>query len=163
MIDKELQDALNRQINNEMSSAYIYLSMAAYCESVNLPGMAHWMRVQHQEEMEHAMKFFDFITDRNGRVLLQTIPQPPTGFKSALDAFEQTLAHEQKVTDAINKLYELALQKKDYPSQVFLQWFITEQVEEEKDASQIVETLKIISDKPHSLIYLDKQLGKRGK
>lgn len=163
MLAKELQDALNRQINNEMSSAYFYLSMAAYGESVNLPGMAHWMRVQYQEEVEHAMKFFDFITDRGGRVLLQTIPQPSTEFKSALDIFEQTLAHEQKVTDAINKLYELTLQKKDYPCQVFLQWFITEQVEEEKEASQIVETLKVISDKPHSLIYMDKQLSKRGK
>jgi ferritin len=163
MLDKELQDKLNRQINNEMSSAYFYLSMAAYCESVNLPGMAHWMRVQYQEEMEHGMKIFDFILDRSGRVLLEAIPQPPVEFKSALDVFELTLAHEQKVTSAIHSLYELALQKKDYSCQIFLQWFITEQVEEEKNASQIVETLKVISDRPHSLIYMDKQLGKRGK
>jgi ferritin len=95
--------------------------------------------------------------------VLQSIPQPPTEFKSALEIFEQTLAHEQKVTAAINQLYELALQKKDYPSQIVLQWFITEQVEEEKNASQILENLKVLCDKPHSLIYMDKQLGKRGK
>jgi ferritin len=163
MFDKELQKAFNQQVNNEMSSAYLYLSMSVYCESVNLPGIAHWLRVQYQEEMEHGMKFIDFIRDRGGRVLLSAIPQPPIEFKSALDIFEQTLAHEQKVTFAINQLYELALQKKDYPSQVFLQWFITEQVEEEKDATQIVENLKVLADKPHSIIYMDKQLGKRAK
>jgi ferritin len=163
MFDKELQEAFNRQVNNEMSSAYLYLSMSAYCESVNLPGIAHWLRVQYQEEMEHGMKLFDFITDRGGRAVLQSIPQPPTEFKSALEIFEQTLAHEQKVTAAINQLYELALQKKDYPCQIVLQWFITEQVEEEKNASQILENLKVLCDKPHSLIYMDKQLGKRGK
>ena len=163
MFDKELQEAFNLQVNNEMSSAYLYLSMSAYCESVNLPGIAHWMRLQYQEEMEHGLKFFDFITDRGSHAVLRAIPQPPAEFKSVLDVFERTLAHEQKVTAAINQLYELALQKKDYPSQVFLQWFITEQVEEEKIAGQIVENMKVISDKPHSILYMDKQLGKRGK
>jgi ferritin len=163
MMDQDLLAAFNQQINNELSSAYFYLSMAAYLESANLPGMAHWMRVQYQEETEHGMKFFDYLNDRNGRVSLQAIAQPPVEFKSALDVFEQTLAHEQKVTCNIYGLYELALQKKDYPSQVFLQWFINEQVEEEKEAGQIVENLKLLCDKPHSLIYMDKQLGKRGQ
>jgi ferritin len=163
MFDKELQKAFNLQVNNEMTSAYLYLSMSAYCESVNLPGIAHWLRVQNLEETEHGMKFFDFIKDRGARVVLSPIPQPPTEFKSALDVFEQTLAHEQKVTAAIHHLYEMALQKKDYPSQVFLQWFISEQVEEEKNVTQIVENLKVLADKPHSIIYMDKQLGKRTK
>jgi ferritin len=163
MFDQKLQEAMNRQIKHEISSAYLYLAMAAYCESINLPGCAHWMKTQYGEEMGHAMKFYEFIHDRGGRVVLQAIEQPQADFKGALDVFEKTLAHEQKVTALINELYELAIAKKDYPSQIFLQWFITEQVEEEKNAAVIVETLKLIVDKPHSLIYMDKQLGKRGK
>lgn len=161
MLSKTLQDAMNEQIKNELYSAYIYLSMSAYCEAENLPGFAHWMRLQAQEEVGHAMKFYDFIYDRGGRVALKAIDQPPIEFGSPLDVFEKTLEHEQKVTGMIHNLYALAVQEKDYPSQVFLQWFIDEQVEEEKNASQIVETLKMIGDQGPALIMLDRELAQR--
>jgi len=162
MLSKTLQDAMNEQIKNELYSAYIYLSMSAYCEAENLPGFAHWMRLQAQEEVGHAMKFYDFIHDRGGRVALKAIDQPPIEFQSPLDVFEKTLEHEQKVTGMIHNLYALAVQEKDYPSQVFLQWFVDEQVEEEKNASQIVETLKMIGDQGPALIMLDRELAERG-
>jgi ferritin len=162
MLSKTIQDAMNEQIKNELYSAYLYLSMSAYCEAANLPGFAHWMRVQAQEEETHAMKFYDFIYERGGRVVLQAIDQPPVEFQSPLHVFEQTLEHEQKVTAMIHDLYALAVQEKDYASQAFLQWFVTEQVEEEGNATQIVETLKMIGDKGQALIMLDRELGKRG-
>ena len=162
MLSKTIQDAMNEQIKNELYSAYLYLSMSAYCEAANLPGFAHWMRVQAQEEEAHAMKFYDFIYERGGRVVLQAIDQPPVEFQSPLNVFEQTLEHEQKVTALIHDLYTLAVQEKDYASQAFLQWFVTEQVEEEASATQIVETLKMIGDKGHALLMLDRELGKRG-
>ncbi|MBC8264607.1 MAG: ferritin [Anaerolineales bacterium] len=162
MSNKTVQDAMNEQIKNELYSAYIYLSMSAYFEDTNLPGFAHWMRLQAQEEEEHAMKFFHFINERGGRVVLQAIDQPPIEFESPLDVFERTLEHEQKVTGMIHQLYALAVQEQDYASQVFLQWFVTEQVEEEASATQIVETLKLIGDKRHALLMLDRELGSRG-
>ncbi|MDH4208917.1 MAG: ferritin [Anaerolineae bacterium] len=162
MLSKTLQDAMNEQIKNELYSAYLYLSMSAYCEAANLPGFAHWMRMQAQEEQAHAMKFYEFIYERGGRVVLQAIDQPPVEFPSPLAVFEQTLEHEQKVTAMIHDLYTLAVEEKDYASQAFLQWFVTEQVEEEASASQILETLKMIGDKGHALIMLDRQLGRRG-
>ena len=162
MLSKTLQDAMNEQIKNELYSAYLYLSMSAYCEAANLPGFAHWMRMQAQEEEAHAMKFYDFIHERGGRVVLQAIDQPPVEFPSPRAVFEQTLEHEQKVTAMIHDLYALAVEEKDYASQIFLQWFVTEQVEEEASASQILETLKMIGDKGHALIMLDRQLGRRG-
>ena len=161
MLSKTLQDAMNEQIKNELYSAYLYLSMSAYCEAANLPGFAHWMRVQAQEEEAHALKFYGFIYERGGRVVLQAIDQPPVEFQSPRAVFEQTLEHEQKVTAMIHDLYALAVQEKDYASQIFLQWFVTEQVEEEASASQILETLKMIGDKGHALIMLDRQLGSR--
>jgi ferritin len=161
MLPKTLQDAMNEQIKNELYSAYLYLSMSAYCEAANLPGFAHWMRVQAQEEVGHAMKFFEFINDRGGRVVLQAIDQPPVQFQSPQALFEQTLEHEQKVTGMIHNLYALAVQEKDYASQVFLNWFEDEQVEEEKTASQILETLKMIGTQGPALVMLDQQLGKR--
>ena len=162
MLSKTIQDAMNEQMKNELYSAYLYLSMSAYCEAANLPGFAHWMRVQAQEEVSHAMKFYDFIYERGGRVVLQAIDQPPVEFQSPLHVFEQTLEHEQKVTGMIHDLYGLAAQEKDYASQAFLQWFVTEQVEEEGSATQIVETLKMIGDKGQALVMLDRELGKRG-
>lgn len=162
MLSKALQDAINEQIKNELYSAYLYLSMSAYSEMSNLPGFAHWMRLQSQEEVEHAMKFFDFVNDRGGHVMLQAIDQPPVEFKSSLDMFQKTLEHERKVTGLINQLYELALKENDYPTQVMLQWFIDEQVEEEKNAAQIVETLKMVGDTPQALIMFDRELGRRG-
>ena len=160
MLGKTIQDAMNEQIKNEFYSAYQYLSMAAYCESVNLPGFAHWMRAQSREELEHAMKFYDFILDRNGRVVLQAIDQPVVEFGSPLEVFEQVLEHEQKVTAMINELYGLAVRENDYASQTFLQWFVTEQVEEEKNAGDVVETLKMVGDTSEALFLLDRELGR---
>jgi ferritin len=162
MLGKEIQDAMNDQIKNEFYAAYQYLSMAAYCESENLPGFAHWMRAQAREETEHAMKFYDFILDRNGRVVLQAIEEPLVEFGSPLEVFERALEHEQRVTAMINDLYGLAGRENDYASQTFLQWFVTEQVEEEKNAGDVVETLKMIGDRSEALFLLDRELGGRG-
>jgi len=161
MLDKAIQDAMNEQIKNEFYSAYQYLSMAAYCESANLPGFAHWMRTQSQEEMEHAMKFYDFILARNGRVVLHAMDQPVVDFGSPLEVFEQALEHEREVTAMINDLYGLAVRENDYASQAFLQWFVTEQVEEEKNAGDVVDTLKMVGEKSESLFLLDRELGGR--
>ena len=161
MLNQKIQDALNEQIKNELYSAYLYLSMSAYCESVNMPGMAHWMRMQELEERVHALKMFDFVHERGGRVVLQAIDQPPAGFESLRDVFRETLAHEQKVTAMINSLYALAVQEKDYASQIFLQWFVTEQVEEEDSVGQVIETLEMIGDSRQGLLMLDRELGGR--
>jgi ferritin len=161
MLNKVLQDIINDQIKHELYSSYLYLSMAAYFEGNSLLGSAHWMRVQAEEEKGHATKFFDFIFDRGGRVTLQAIDAPPADFKSALDVFQHALAHEQKVTGLINAIYALAVQEKDYASQSFLKWFVDEQVEEEKNASLVVEYLKMIGEHKGALFMLDKELGKR--
>jgi ferritin len=161
VLSKTIQDAMNEQIKNELYSAYQYLAMSAYCESANLPGFARWMRVQFQEEMGHAMKFYDHIQDRGGRVVLQAIGQPLNEFDSPLEAFERALGHEQKVTGQINGLYGLALSENDYASQAFLQWFVTEQVEEEKNVGDVVETLKMVGDQSEALFLLDRELSKR--
>jgi ferritin len=162
MISKPVVDAMNTQIMHEFYSAYLYLSMAAYYESANLPGFAAWMRVQSQEEQKHAMKFYEYILDRSGKVSLQAIPQPPVDFASPQDIFQQSYDHEQKVTGLINNLYAVATEQKDTASQIFLQWFITEQVEEEKNASQILDMLNKIGPSVGSLYQLDHRLGKRG-
>jgi len=161
MLSKTMQDAINEQIKNELYSSYLYLSMAGYFEGQTLPGFAHWMRVQEGEERMHAMKFFDYVYDRGGAVALKVIEAPPTNFEGPLDVFEKVLAHEQKVTALIHKLHEVAVQEKDYASQVFLQWFITEQVEEEKNATQIIEKLKMVEAKCHGGLMLDHEMGKR--
>ena len=160
-LSKKLQDAFNAQIKEELFSSYIYLSMSAYCEAVNLPGFAHWMRSQSQEELEHAMKFYEFVYDRGGRVIFQAIDQPPAEFAGPTDVFEKTLEHEQFITGKINDLYTLAAAEKDYASLGLLQWFVTEQVEEEKNASEILAMLKMIGDKGQGLIMLDRQLASR--
>ncbi len=161
MLNHKLQTALNEQIKNELYSAYIYLSMSAYFESINLPGFANWMRKQSQEEVNHAMKIFDFIHERGGRVELQAIDQPPVSFESPLKVFEMALEHEKKVTAMIHDLYKLAEEEKDYSTQVMLHWFIEEQVEEEKSASDVVEQLKRIGDDGVGLLLLDQKLGDR--
>jgi ferritin len=161
MLSKSLQDAINNQINLELYSAYVYLSMAAHFESENLGGFANWMRAQYQEETGHAMKFFKYVYDRGGKVILKTIEQPAVKFKAPLDVFHLVLEHEQKVTASINKLYELAVKEKDYASQTFLQWYINEQVEEEKNATDIINMLEMIGTTPISLMMADKQLGAR--
>jgi ferritin len=160
-LSKKMQDALNEQIKEELASAYIYLSMAAYCESINLPGFAHWMQGQSNEEMEHAMKFYGFVNERGGRVVLHALEQPPTEFAGPVDVFEKTLAHEQYITGRIHKLYALATEENDYASLGILQWFVDEQVEEESTATEILEVLKMIGDKGQALYMLDRQLASR--
>src|SRR5829696_677942 len=155
MINPTIQKAINEQIKHEFFSSYLYLSMSAYFETLSLPGFARWMRVQSQEEHEHAMKFFDFLNDRGGSVELQALDQPAGEFQSPLD-------HERKVTALIHRLYELALKENDYATQTLLQWFITEQVEEEKNAGQIVEQLKMTGGEPSALLLLDRDLAGRG-
>jgi ferritin len=161
MLNQKVQDAMNQQIKHEMYSAYMYLSMSAQCESANLPGFSRWLRHQAEEEMEHAMKFYDFIHERNGKVSLYAIDQPPSEFGTPREIFEQVYAHEQKVTGLINQIYKTAIDENDYPSQVFLHWFINEQVEEENNSSQVLETLKMIGESTNGLFMLDQQLGKR--
>jgi ferritin len=162
LLGKAVEEAMNEQIKNELFSAYQYLSMAAYCESENLPGFAQWMRAQAEEETVHAMKFYDFILDRNGQVVLRGIDGPVVEFGSPLEVFERALEHERKVTAMIHDLYGLTVSENDYASQTFLQWFVTEQVEEEKNAGDVVETLKMVGDKSEALFLLDRELSRRG-
>jgi len=161
MFSKPMHDALNEQINHELYSAYLYLSMAAHFDAANLPGFANWMRVQYREETGHAMKFYGYIYDRGGVVTLKAIAQPPTKFRSPSEVFKQVLEHEKKVTSLIHDLYTLAVKDKDYATQSMLQWFINEQVEEEKNATAIIEMLKMVGDSPVSLLMADRQLGAR--
>jgi len=161
MLSDPMQDAFNEQIKNEFYSAYIYLSMAAFFDDANLPGMAAWMRVQAREEAKHAIKIFDHLLDRGARVKLRAIPQPPVDFTSSLDVFEQAYNHEQAVTKAIHDLYAKAIQEKDFASSVFLDWFVKEQVEEEKAALVIVEHIKMVADDRPGLLMLDRELGQR--
>ena len=160
-MDKKLEKAFNEQIKNEFYSAYLYLSMVAYAEANNLPGAAHWFKKQYGEEISHGMKIFEFLNDRNARVILQAIAQPVSDFSSLLHAFEETLKHEKKVTALIESLVDLARKVEDKAAEIFLQWFITEQVEEEKSAVQIIGHLKMVRPDSAGLIMLDKQLGKR--
>ena len=161
MLNKAMQDAINEQIKNELYSSYLYLAMAAHFESTNLPGFAHWMKIQATEEVKHAMKFFEYVYERGGKVTLKAIDQPPSDFKSPLEIFKAASKHEQKVTAMIHKLYEIALKENDYPSQVMLQWFIREQVEEEKNAEGIVEQLKMAGDSSAALLMADRQFAMR--
>lgn len=161
MFSLRLQDALNAQLQRELYASHLYLAMAACADAANLPGFAHWMRVQSDEERGHALKFYEFINDRDGRIVLKGIEAPPTEYGAPLAMFEAALEHERRVSGFIHELYELALEEKDYPTQTFLQWFITEQVEEEKSATQIVETLKMIGDNQVALLMLDRELGRR--
>ena len=162
MIGKTMQDAMNEQINKEFFSSYLYLSMAAYFENKNLTGFAHWMRIQADEEREHAMKFYDFILEPAGRFDSKPSRHLPREWKSNLEVAEQVAEHEAKVTASIHALYELALQEKDYPAQVMLQWFINEQVEEEKNAAEIVANLDLIEERGTAVLMLDHRLAKRG-
>ena len=160
MINKTMQDAINDQINRELYSSYLYLSMAAYFEDKNLSGFAHWMRVQEAEERQHAMKFYDLV-ERGGKVTLKAIDAPKTEWKSTLEVAEEVVAHEAFITASIYTLYETALKEKDYPAQIMLQWFISEQVEEEKNAAEVVANLKLIEERGTAVLVLDHQLAKR--
>jgi ferritin len=163
MITKTVQNAINEQINKELYSSYLYLSMAAYFEDKNLPGFAKWMYVQTEEERGHGMKLFEHLLERSGKVELKPIAGPQTTWNTSLEVFKHVQEHEAAVTASINTLYELALKEKDYPFQVVLQWFISEQVEEEKNAAEIVQQLELIDAKGTAVLMLDHQLGKRGK
>ncbi len=160
-MDKKLQDLYQDQIRNEWYSAYLYMSMASYFTANNLAGFAHWMKKQAGEEQVHGQKMFDFLLDRGVQVILQGIPQPPSDFGSPLDVFEKSLEHEKKVTGLIHAIADQSEKSVDHPSKVFIQWFVTEQVEEEKNASQIVAMLKKIKPDSSAIFYLDRQLGKR--
>lgn len=161
MIKEKIENALNKQLNAEMYSSYLYLSMSAFFESENLKGFAHWMRIQAQEELVHAMKFFDYVHERGGLIALTTIDAPPTKWQSPLAAFNHVFEHEQKVTGLINDLVDLAISENDHATNNFLQWFITEQVEEESSAGEIVQKLKLMGDASGGLFMFDRELGQR--
>ena len=161
MLSKKMEKAINQQINAEFYSSYLYLAMATYFESISLGGFSSWMRQQVQEELFHAMKMFDFVCERGGRVILEAIDKPPSKWKSPLDAFENVLSHEQKVTGLINDLVNLALDERDHASNIFLQWFVSEQVEEEATAGTLVDKLKLIGKDANGLFMLDTELGQR--
>ena len=161
MINNSVQTALNNQIKHEMYSSYLYLSMAAHFDAANLPGFAHWMKVQSREEYGHAMKFYEYVLAQSGKVTLQAIDQPPAQFGSPLTVFQAVLEHERQVTALIRDLYAVALKENDYATQGLLQWFINEQVEEEKNAAQIVETLKMVGESGPALFMVAAQLGQR--
>jgi ferritin len=156
-----MQTALNGQLNAELYSSYLYLSMNAYFKSVNLDGFANWMHYQAQEELEHSLKFYDFIIQRGGKVVLSQIEAPPTEWDSPMAVFEATLAHEQKVTGLINDLVEIALDERDHATNIFLQWFVSEQVEEEESVSGVLEQLKLMGDAQGGLFMIDRELAKR--
>ena len=161
MLSNKLHEAMNHHFKAELYAAHLYLSMSAYCESINLPGFAHWMLTQSDEERGHAMRFYGFIRDRGARVAVSAVEQPPSNFAAPVELFEQALAHEREVAAKIDQLYELAHEEKDPASQAFLQWFVTEQVEEDKLLSQLVETLKLAGDNGAALLMLDRELGAR--
>ena len=163
MLSKKIENAINKQINAELWSAYLYLSMSAYFESINLSGFANWMRVQGQEEVEHAMKFYHHIIERRGRVLVSAIDAVPTSWKSPLHAFEEAFKHEQKVTAMIENIATLAATEKDYAASSMLKWFHDEQVEEELQTDTIVQKLKMVEKSTGGLYMLDRELGKRKK
>ena len=163
MIGKNMQEALNKQINAELYSAYLYLSMSANFESANLPGFATWMRAQAQEEVGHAMRIYNFVVERLAKVVLTGIEGPPAQWDSPLAAFEDAFKHEQEVTGMIDELVALAGAEKDNASATFLQWFVTEQVEEESSVDEVVQKLKLAGDAPSALLVLDGLFGQRGK
>ena len=152
---------INDQIAKEFYAAYLYLAMAAYCDAESLPGFAHWMRMQYDEELGHALRLFDFLLERGERVQLKAIEKPPLEFGSPLEVIKATLIHEKKVTASINKLYETAVKEKEYPAQLMLQWFINEQVEEERSVGDIIAQLEMAGDSGPALLMMDRQLGSR--
>lgn len=161
MLKEKVSQALNDQINAEFHSAYLYLSMAAWFEDKGLSGFANWMKVQYQEETSHAVKFFNFVTERGGRVILAPIAAVDTEFNDILDVFEKTLAHEEMVTGRINKLMDIAIAESDHATRSFLNWFIDEQVEEEANVNEILSTLRMINGQGNGLFMLDREMKQR--
>lgn len=162
MLSKKMETAINKQINAELYSGYMYLAMSSHFSTANLPGFAAWMQAQAGEELGHAMKLYGHVVERGGTVVLDAVAKPPAKWTTPLKVFEDTYKHEVKVTGLINKLAELAAAEKDHAASVFLQWFITEQVEEEASADAIVQQLKMIKGSSGGLFMLDHHLGKRG-
>ncbi len=161
MINKKMETALNEQITFEIYSAHLYLSMAAYLASIDLPGFSHWMRIQYQEEIAHSFKMFDYVIERDGRAKICQINEPQFEWGSVLETFESAYSHEQKVTNRFNNLVDIALAEKDHASHIFLQWFINEQVEEEATAKGIIQQLKMLADSKAGLFQIDRELGQR--
>ncbi|MGD9332526.1 MAG: ferritin [Desulfobacterales bacterium] len=161
MISEKMNSALNEQVTKEMYSAYLYMAMSSYSNSIGLKGFASWFMVQYHEEMFHAMKIYEYIHSQAGDVVLQTIDAPPPAFEGPLDMMTRTLAHEQKVTRSINELMEIAISEKDHATRIFLQWYVTEQVEEEENDNEIIDQLKMIKDNPQGLLMLDRELAQR--
>lgn len=158
---KKIQDALNAQINEELYSAYIYFSMAAYFKSMNLDGFAHWMEIQTQEELSHAFKIYNYMNDRGGRPAMAAISKPPMKWKSPLDAFEEAYKHEQHISAEINKLVDISIRESDHALNNMLQWFVAEQVEEEASADEIVQKLRIVGTDGTGLLMVDQELATR--
>ena len=161
MISQKIQDAINAQINRELYSEYLYLSMQASMSSLDLDGFANYFQVQTQEEHFHAMKMYNFILDRGGKIVLQKIDGPPVEFKSVIDVFEQTLTHEQFVTKCINELMDIAVKENDHAASSFLKWFVDEQVEEEATVTKILSKLKLIGGEGHGILMIDAELAQR--
>jgi ferritin len=161
MLNPRVQDAINEQINAEIWSAYMYLSMSAYFASEGLNGFANWMRVQWQEELSHAMKFFDYVVERGGKPILKPIAGVPEKWNGTLNVMEETLKHEQHVTSLINNLMDIAIEEKDHASKSMLQWFVDEQVEEEANVQELIDSLKLFDGKGHGIFMLDKELKTR--
>jgi ferritin len=162
MISKEMEQALNRQLNLELYSAYVYAAMASYCDAGNRPGFAAWLKAQAQEEVGHAFKFYGYLNDVGARVTFEAIDKPEVEYGSPLDLFNTVLAHEKEVSKAIKALVAQARREEDYSTENFLGWFIAEQVEEEANATQIIEQLKMIGDNNVAMLMMDRQLGARG-
>jgi len=161
MLTEKVKKALNDQVNAEMYSAYLYLAMSAYFDSIDLPGFAKWMKMQAQEEMIHTMKMYDYVIERGGRVLLGAIEAPPSEWDGPLDAFKATLEHEQKVTGLINNLVNIAISESDHATNIFLQWFVSEQVEEESNVTAVLQQLKMVGGQGQGLFMMDRELGSR--
>jgi len=161
MLAPKMEDALNEQLNREMYSAYLYMAMSSHCSNKGLKGFANWFMVQYHEEMFHAMKIYEYINLQGGKAVLKALQQPPSTFVSPLEMYTKTLEHEQFITRSINDLMELAMAQKDHASQIFLQWYVTEQVEEESNDNEIIAQLVIIRDDPNGLMMLDRELAGR--
>ncbi|BDU51222.1 ferritin [Haliovirga abyssi] len=160
-MNKRVEEVLNVQINREIYSSYLYLSMSAYFNATGLKGMANWTKIQYQEELSHAMKMFDYVNERGGRVILEQIERPAIEWTSPLDVFEGVLSHEEYITKNINELMSIATEEKDYATVNFLQWFVGEQVEEEANVNEILDQLNLIGDNKMGLVMLDKELVQR--
>ncbi|WP_373498577.1 ferritin [Desulfococcus sp.] len=161
MLSPKMNDALNEQINREMYSAFIYMSMSNRCNELGLKGFTNWFMVQYHEEMFHSMRIYEYVCRQGGKVTLKAIAQPPADFASPLDMMTKTLEHERYITQSINNLMDLAISEKDHATQIFLQWYVTEQVEEEENDNEIIAQLKLIQDSPHGLMMIDRDLAGR--